>query len=62
MPEGTPLKMVSADTFKKYKEALSGLTEENVAAVTAKLVQLGLAGHYQPGGGGTGQSGSYHPG
>jgi hypothetical protein len=34
--------MVSVDTFKKYKEALSGLTDDNIAQVTSKLVQLGL--------------------
>jgi hypothetical protein len=38
IPEGTAIKMVSADTFKQYKEALSGMTSENVAQVTAKLV------------------------
>jgi hypothetical protein len=38
VPEGAALKMVSQDTFKKYKEALSGLNEENIPQVTAKLV------------------------
>ena len=61
VPEGTALKMVSSETFSKYKEALSGLNEENVANVTTKLIQLGLAGgeatqRWQPG-----QAGSYHP-
>jgi hypothetical protein len=44
IPEGTAVKMVSRDTFKKYREALSGLTPENVASVTARLVELGLGG------------------
>jgi hypothetical protein len=30
--------MVSAETFKQYRDALSGMNEENVAEVTAKLV------------------------
>ena len=34
--------MVSAETFKQYRDALSGMNEDNVAEVTAKLVQLGL--------------------
>jgi hypothetical protein len=44
IPEGTAIKMVSKDTFRKYREALSGLTDENLSEVTAKLVQLGLSG------------------
>ena len=38
IPEGTAIKMVSADTFKQYKEALSGFNDENLAQVTAKLM------------------------
>lgn len=44
LPEGTQVKMVSHETFKGYKEALSGLNDENYAQVTAKLVRLGLGG------------------
>jgi hypothetical protein len=43
LPEGTTTRMVSRDTFAQYKEALSGLTQENLHEVTARLVQLGLA-------------------
>jgi hypothetical protein len=38
--------MVSAKTFKQYRDALSGMNEENVAEVTAKLVQLGLGSQH----------------
>jgi hypothetical protein len=44
LPEGTAVKMVSADAFKQYKELLSGLDESNVRQVTARLMQMGLAG------------------
>ena len=44
VPEGTATRVVSRDTFSQYKEALSGLTQENLHEVTAKLVQLGLGG------------------
>ena len=30
MPENLAMKVVSMDTFNKYREALSGLTDENV--------------------------------
>ncbi len=30
IPEGTTIKMVSVETFVKNKEALSGLTEDNL--------------------------------
>ncbi len=38
IPEGAAIKMVSAETFKQYKEALSGLNDDNLSQVTAKLV------------------------
>jgi hypothetical protein len=44
IPEGTSTRTVPRDTFQAYKEALSGLTQDNMQEVTAKLVQLGLAG------------------
>jgi hypothetical protein len=68
VPEGTAIKMVSRDTFSKYKEALSGLTEDNLAQVTARLVQLGLgSGEVSQGGptvrwGGPAPGGSSGPG
>jgi hypothetical protein len=75
LPEGTNIKMVSRDTFKQYKEALSGLTEDNVQEVTTHLVWLGLGteGSGASGGAGTrpwqppasgpqGGQGSFHPG
>ena len=69
VPEGTAIKMVSAETFLKYKEALLGLTEDNLPQVTAKLVQLGLGGsdasqggtQYFPGGGSGGVQVGSHP-
>jgi hypothetical protein len=42
VPEGTAIKTVTKETFSKYKATLSGLNEENVSEVTAKLVQMGL--------------------
>jgi hypothetical protein len=45
LPEGALIKMVSPDTFLRYKEALSGLNEDNLQEVTAKLVRLGLGGN-----------------
>jgi hypothetical protein len=38
LPEGTNTRMVSRETFSQYKEALSGLTQDNLQEVTARLV------------------------
>jgi hypothetical protein len=38
IPEGTSTRTVPRDTFQAYKEALSGLTQDNMQEVTAKLV------------------------
>ena len=38
IPEGTTTRMVSRETFAQYKEALSGLTQDNLQEVTARLV------------------------
>ena len=73
LPEGAAIKMVSKDTYKAYKEALSGLNEENVQEVTAQLIRLGLGGdsHLRgagtlqwpgPPSGGGAAAGSFHPG
>lgn len=43
VPEGTATRAVRAETFKKYREELGGVTQENVPAVTARLVELGLS-------------------
>lgn len=38
IPEGTATRTVPRETFQQYKETLSGLTQENLHEVTAKLV------------------------
>lgn len=43
VPEGTATRAVRGETFKKYRDELGGVTEDNMPAVTARLVQLGLS-------------------
>ncbi len=42
VPEGAKLQTVSRETYQKYREMLSGLTEQNLPQVTGQLIQLGL--------------------
>lgn len=44
IPKGTAMRTVPHKTFQKYKESLSGLTQDNLHEVTAELVEVGLAG------------------
>ncbi len=49
IPEGTATRIVSRDTFQKYKETVSGLNAgDTQREVLNKLVQLGLATTYRP--------------
>ena len=48
VPEGANAKTVTRDTFKRFRDALSGLNQDNVGEVMRKLVELGLAGGYTP--------------
>ncbi len=42
LPLGITTSSLPLDNFTKYREALSGLTESNTPAVTAKLMEIGL--------------------
>ncbi len=49
IPEGTAMRIISRDTFQKYKETVSGLIAgDTQREVLNKLVQLGLATTYRP--------------
>jgi hypothetical protein len=44
IPEGTAMRIISRDTFQKYKETVSGLNAgDTQRKALNKLVQLGLA-------------------
>ncbi len=43
LPQGMKVQLVSHDNFTAYREALSGLTDDNAPSVQSKLMEAGLA-------------------